>query len=117
MNTRRGVISFESDGVPYSARLSTNAMVKYQDETGENILDAFKVLQEGNGDIKRLRDIFWCIVQGDHSKAAIGDLMDDLSVNEVGRIIGETTTAAFPDSKGEADGAESKPGKKSKPAT
>lgn len=116
MNSKRGVISFESEGVPYTARLSTNAMVKYQDDTGENILDAFKKLQGGSPDLKRLRDIFWCIVQGDLSKAEIGDLMDDLTVNEVGRIIAETTTAAFPDSAG-GEGGKPKPGKKSPPAT
>lgn len=104
MNSKRGEIHFEVGGVSYSTRLSTNAMVKYQDETGENVLDAFAAL-EGRPDMRRFRDIFWAALTGDYSKDEVGDLMDDLGMAEVGRIIGDTAKAAFPDAeKGDAEG-------------
>jgi hypothetical protein len=99
MNTRRGSVSFEVEGVAYMARLSTNAMVRFQDETGQNIIDAMGAMGGAAPDIKRLRALLWVSIEADLSQDAVGDLMDAMGFEEVGRILTEVSQAAFPDVK------------------
>lgn len=112
MNTRRGSVSFEVGGASYSARLSTNAMIKYQDEAGENVIDAFNSMESGSVDMKRLRNLLWVSIDGDHSKDDVGDIMDDMGFERVGELLNDVVRAAFPDVDEKA--AESGNGKKKK---
>lgn len=96
MNSKRGSISFEVGGASHSARLSTNSMVRYQDETGESIMDAFASMDSGRPDMKRLRALLWVCIEGDHSQEDVGDIMDEMGFPEVGRVLGLVAKAAFP---------------------
>ena len=83
-------------GVSHKARLSTNAMIRFQDETGRSVLEAFADMDGKSADIKGIRDLLWVSVEGDHTRDDIGEMMDELGFVEAGRIIGEIGRAAFP---------------------
>jgi len=112
MNTKRGAINFEVGGASYTARLSTNAMIRYQDEANETVIEAFTTLQDGKPDMRRLRDIMWVSLDGEHSKDDIGELMDELGIEEVSRIISEAAVAAFPQAEKGAEAGNATAGKK-----
>lgn len=105
MNTKRGTVSFDVGGVSHSARLSTNAMIKYQDETGVSVLEAFSEMEKKNVDMKVIRDLLWVSVEGEHTKEEIGDLIDEMGFVEAARILGEAGKLAFPQTE-KGDGAE-----------
>ena len=98
MSARRGTVSFTVGGASYTARLSTNAMVAYEDLTsGETVLEALVKLDGGAPSSRRLRNLMFAAIEGDHSLEEIGDLMDAMGMEEVGRVLRETARAAFPD--------------------
>lgn len=97
MTSKRGTVSFEVGGASYKARLSTNAMVRFQDETGRSVIEAFAAMGEKTADIKGMRDLLWSGLEGDHTRESVGDLMDEMGLIEAGRIIGELGRLAFPD--------------------
>ena len=101
MNVRRGTITFEVGGVPYSARLSTNAMARYEDATGQTVLDAFSEIEKSAKSktmpkATLLRDLMWVTIEGELTREAVGDIMDDLGYSEVYRILTEVAQSAFP---------------------
>lgn len=102
MTSKRGTVSFEVGGVSHKARLSTNAMIRFQDETGRSVLEAFKDMDGKSADLKGIRDLLWVSVEGDHTREDIGEIMDELGLVESGRIIGEIGRAAFPPAEGDA---------------
>ena len=108
MNSKRGTVSFEVGGASYQARLSTNAMIRFQDETGRSVIEAFAEMEGKSADIKGIRDLLWVSLQGDHSRESVGDLMDEMGLIAAGRVIGDIGRAAFPQD--DAPGADQKPG-------
>lgn len=95
MNSKRGAISFETEGGQRALRFSTNAMVSYQDAMGETLMDGLQTLHENPGDMKRLRALFWAGL-GAGSLADAGDLLDEVGMTEAFRIVGEAASLAFP---------------------
>jgi hypothetical protein len=96
MTSKRGTVNFEAGGVSHKARLSTNAMIRFQDETGRSVLEAFAAMDGKSADIKALRDILWASLEGDHTREDVGDIIDDLGFVDAGGIIGELGRLAFP---------------------
>lgn len=96
MNSKRGAIGFEVEGVQRALRFTTNAMVKYQDEAGETLLAGLQELQDNPGDMRRVRLIFWCGLDGSPTLEDAGDVMDELGFAEALTIIGRAAEAAFP---------------------
>ena len=95
MNSKRGAVSFETEGGTRALRLTTNAMVAYQDATGETLMEGLQSLQERPGDMRRMRAMFWAGL-GSGSLDDAGDLVDEIGLSEAFRLIGEAASLAFP---------------------
>lgn len=104
MSARRGTVSFEAGGVSYRARLSINAMCDYQDMAGETVIDFYAALERGDTDVRKIRNLMSIAIEGDHSLEEVGDIMSEMGMDEVGRVLGEMATAAFPEAQGSASG-------------
>ncbi len=116
MTSKRGTVTFEAGDVSYKARLTTNAMIRFQDATGQSVIDAFGAMDGKSADIKGIRNILWASLEGDHTQESVGDLMDEIGFTEAGRIIGEIGRAAFPSNEPEDGAAEQGNGKAGKKA-
>ena len=98
MNSKRGGVTLTADGVEYVVKISTNAMVRYQDHTGESFLDGIAALQEHQGDIRRIRDLFWAGVSHieDMTPEKAGDIMDDVGFATALEKVSDAAALAFP---------------------
>ena len=112
MNTKRGAVSFETEGGARALRFSTNAMVSYQDATNETLMDGLQALQEKPGDMKRMRALFWAGLGGGALDEA-GDIVDEIGLSEAFRLIGEAASLAFPAAPEDASGNPQKGRRKS----
>jgi hypothetical protein len=116
MNSKRGGVTLTVGGVDYIVRVNTNAMVRYQDHTGESFLEGIAALQANQSDVRRMRNLFWAGVSHleDMTPEAAGDLMDEAGFAQALEKISEAAALAFP-----SDDEEKKPGKvrAGKPAT
>jgi len=101
MNSKRGGVTLTADGVEYVVKISTNAMVRYQDHTGESFLDGIAALQEHQGDIRRIRDLFWAGVSHieDMTPEKAGDIMDEAGFAAALEKVSEAAALAFPPAK------------------
>lgn len=116
MNSKRGGITLKVGEQDYLVRISTNAMVKYQDLSGESFLDGIGALQENQGDVRRMRNLFWagvCHMDGMTPEMA-GDLMDEAGIADCLEAVSEAAALAFPSDEDEApgNGQAGKPAKK-----
>ncbi len=130
-NSLRGAVPFEADGASYVLRFSTNAMVRYEDLTGETVREAFyalltarlpedgeakpnvkKLLAQERGTRKRIRRLFWAgLSAASLSEDAAGEIIDAVGEDEAGRLLAEALKLAFPpppkgDTAGNGPGAE-----------
>lgn len=103
MNSKRGGVTLKNGDEEIIVRISTNAMVRYQDLAGETFLSGFNALQEDPSDIRRLRNLFWASVSDIDGMTPdrAGDLLDDLGYKEAFPKVSEAVALAFPESKKE----------------
>ena len=106
MNSKRGGVTLAIDGSEYVVRITTNAMVRYQDMTGESFLEGIAALQDDQSDIRRMRNLFWAGVSHieDMTPEKAGDLMDDVGFSEAMNAVSEAAIIAFPASEGGNEG-------------
>lgn len=121
MNSKRGGVTLSSDSGNYIVRVNTNAMVRYQDHTGESFLDGIAALQTNQSDIRRMRDLFWAgvsHVEGMTPEMA-GELMDEVGFAKALEKVSEAAALAFPPADEGASGNDKagKPAKPAKPTT
>lgn len=91
----RGVVSL-SDGVDIA--ITTNAMVRYQQASGETVLAAFSGLDDGGLDFVRLRCLIWAVlIDRSKSEDDVGDLIDEIGFKKVSLKLVEAVQSAFPD--------------------
>tara|TARA_R100001369_G_scaffold72489_2_gene100819 strand:- start:9 stop:380 length:372 start_codon:yes stop_codon:yes gene_type:complete len=98
MNSKRGGVTLKNGDEEITVRISTNAMVRYQDHAGEPFLTGISALQENQTDVRRVRDLFWAGVshiEGMTPEMA-GDLMDDVGFAVAFEKVCEATAIAFP---------------------
>lgn len=106
LNNRRGAVAFEAGGKAYTLRLSVNAIIKYEEHSGEVIAAAFAELQKpGVTDFVRFRSLFWAAVSGDLSLEDAGELMSDLGLEKAIEILSEAGALAFPEESSNDDDA------------
>lgn len=91
----RGAIAFTAGGEERVIRFSTNAMCRYQDMSGETLMQAVGALQKTPDDMVRQRRLFSAGVVG-LSEEEAGDIMDELGLMEAADLIGRAFDAAFP---------------------
>ncbi|WP_444462012.1 hypothetical protein [Rhodobacter capsulatus] len=94
MTSLRGAVPFAGERY---FRLSTNALVRYQDAAGETLLEAMAALEQSPGDTRRIRRMVWAALSHEGlTEEAAGDLMDEIGQTEAARLLGEAIRAAFP---------------------
>ncbi|KPU83698.1 hypothetical protein JI58_07935 [Marinosulfonomonas sp. PRT-SC04] len=98
MNSKRGGITLKSGDDTYSVRITTNAMVRYQDHTGESFLDGIAALQTNQSDVRRMRNLFWAGLShiDDMTPEKAGDIMDVVGFSEALEKVSEAAELAFP---------------------
>lgn len=118
MNSKRGAVNFEVEGEQFTLRLTTNALVEYQDAQGETAFDGIQALSNGGIDFKRLRALVWCGLTPRKSLEDVGDLIDDMGFETAAERIGDAFTAMMPEVKEQAGkGGSEGNGKKASKAT
>jgi len=118
MNSKRGGVTLKNGKDTYMVRISTNAMVRYQDHTGESFLDGIAALQTNQSDIRRMRNLFWAGIShiDDMTPEAAGEIMDDVGFAEALEKVSEAAALAFPSDDGEKKAGNVKAGKPAKAA-
>lgn len=118
MNSKRGGVALQAGDAEYLVRISTNAMVKYQDMTGESFLEGIAALQTNQGDIRRMRNLFWAGVSHieDMTPENAGDVMDEVGFAAALEAVSEAAALAFP-SEEDGESGNEKAGKPAKKTT
>lgn len=98
MNSKRGGVTLSTDDGEYVVRITTNAMVRYQDLTGESFLEGIAALQDDQGDIRRMRNLFWAGIShvDGMTPDKAGDIMDEAGFSEALGAVSEAAVLAFP---------------------
>ncbi|RVV99700.1 hypothetical protein EKE94_03190 [Mesobaculum littorinae] len=107
-NSKRGAIAFTAAGVAHQLRFTTNAMVHYQDTTGETLTEGLRALDDHPDDLRRFLNLFHAGVASSEPElttAEAGDIVDELGLPEASRLLGEAIRAAFPQAEAEGDTA------------
>lgn len=68
-----GEVSFEFEGNKYTLVFDFNAMVEFEDATGENAMHALKLYDEGRLTAKMARALFWAMLQEHHPEVDLRD--------------------------------------------
>ena len=103
MNSKRGQVSFKANGEELHLKVTTNAMVKYQDISGQTYVNSILHLQENSTDMKVILNIFWSIIVEDKTIEECGDIVDDLGFKQTIELIGDATNLAFPGDEGDLE--------------
>lgn len=85
-------------------RYGTNAMVEFEDVTGEDFLVVATKMERGNVSFKMLRTLVWAGLldqNEDVTQREAGNLIDDIGFEKVIEKAGEAIGAAFPSDKGD----------------
>ncbi len=119
-NQIRGVVSEDILGERLALRLSANEWCELEDEHGkttdEILKDFFGMVEAGNLRLTLLRSLFRAslsLAKPGITHAAAGDIMAEVGLVDVGRIVGEVIVASLPKVEPGAAGA---PGKRRPPA-
>lgn len=119
-NQIRGVVSEDILGERLALRLSANEWCELEDEHGkttdEILKEFFGMVQSGNLRLTLLRSLFRAslsMAKPGITHAAAGDIMAEIGLVDVGRIVGEVIVASLPKVEPGAAGA---PGKRKPPA-
>ena len=110
MNSLQGAVAFQAEGREMHMRITTNAMVRYQDAMGETFLKGLMALKRDPSDMKRIRALV-CAALGhepDMTLDRAGDIMDQVGVLDIAKLVSDAADAAFPKSaagNGKADQA------------
>jgi hypothetical protein len=99
-NSLRGAVPFECDGQTMHLRVTTNAMVRYQDVAGETFLTGLAALEKDPSDIRRIRRMVWAAMShADISEDRAGEVMDEVGLLDIVGLLSEAAAAAFPQAK------------------
>lgn len=105
-NRNRGEIGFEALAAQWTLKLGTNAMCEIEDATGKAFTEVGEIMADTKRvTIKLMRVIFWGALRDHHADISIKDagaIIDDIGMQEAGRLIGEAFQAASPDQNGGA---------------
>ncbi len=106
-HTVKGEVNFESGGKTYTFKLGTNAQVLLESRTGMSMakyLKADRIEELGSKDI---RLIFWAGLTRNHpdlTEENVGDLIDDIGVDQVSEIFLKAFESAKPKTENGAAG-------------
>lgn len=116
MNSKQGAVSFEYEGRTCALRFTTNAMVSYQDEMDETVIEGVQGLGDGGIDLRRMRALVWAGFEGAErlSLQEAGQVIDHIGLEKAGELIAKSVELAFPEASKSADvgNEQSRSGKK-----
>jgi len=100
MSHPRGLVTFEAAGEVWKLKFGVNALADLEERTGESVYEIFASL---SGDALRLSTLRVVLASGmrQHHPAltlpAVGDLMDEVGMAQIGKLIEAALRAAFPE--------------------
>jgi hypothetical protein len=102
----RGGVTFDALGKPREFKFTTNAICRLEERAGKSLQDVLADTAEGGRRMVAFRLLMWAGL-GDLTLDDAGDIMDDIGIAEVDRIIAEGLKLAFPpkDQSAEGNGA------------
>lgn len=102
----RGGVTFDALGKPREFKFTTNAICRLEERAGKSLQDVLADTAEGGRRMVAFRLLMWAGL-GDLTLDDAGDIMDDIGLAEVDRIIAEGLKLAFPpkDQSAEGNGA------------
>ncbi|WP_315920440.1 hypothetical protein [Mesorhizobium sp. SP-1A] len=102
-NRERGEVAFDALGQSWTLKLGTNAMCEIEDATGKTFSEVGELMgDQKRVTIKLMRTVFWGALREQHEDVTIkqaGAVIDDIGMQEAGRLIGEAFQAAMPEQK------------------
>ena len=102
----RGGVTFDALGKPREFKFTTNAICRLEERAGKSLQDVLADTAEGGRRTVAFRLLLWAGL-GDLTLDDAGDIIDDIGLAEVDRIIAEGLKRAFPpkDQSAEGNGA------------
>ena len=102
----RGGVTFDALGKPREFKFTTNAICRLEERAGKSLQDVLADTAERGRQTVAFRLLMWAGL-GDLTLDDAGDIMDDIGLAEVDRIIAEGLKLAFPpkDQSAEGNGA------------
>lgn len=101
----RGGVTFDALGQPWEAKFTTNALCRIEERAGKSIEDVLADVTVPGKRTLAFRLLLWAAIGGVAVETA-GEIMDDLGMAEVDRIISAALRAAFPVAEGDAGNGE-----------
>jgi hypothetical protein len=99
----RGGVTFDALGKPREFKFTTNAICRLEERAGKSLQDVLADTAEGGRRMVAFRLLMWAGL-GDLTLDDAGDIMDDIGLAEVDRIIAEGLKLAFPPKEPSAEG-------------
>jgi hypothetical protein len=105
----RGGVTFDALGGTWEAKFTTNAICRVEERSGRGLEDVLADVSAPGKRTLAYRLLLWAALGGVTIEAA-GEIMDDLGMVEVDRIISAALRAAFPVPDGDAGNGEATAG-------
>ena len=99
----RGGVTFDALGKPREFKFTTNAICRLEERAGKSLQDVLADTAEGGRRTVAFRLLLWAGL-GDLTLDDAGDIIDDIGLAEVDRIIAEGLKLAFPPKEPSAEG-------------
>ena len=99
----RGGVTFDALGKPREFKFTTNAICRLEERAGKSLQEVLADTAEGGRRTVAFRLLMWAGL-GDLTLDDAGDIMDDIGLAEVDRIIAEGLKLAFPAKEPSAEG-------------
>lgn len=93
-NAQRGEVAFTANGEEFRLRFGTNALCEIEAACGEGINSVLKKLQGNNPSLLLMRMIFAAGIG--KSPETAGEIIDAITMERAGELIGKAMTLAFP---------------------
>lgn len=75
-------ITFEHDGSEYSLRFDVNAIVRYEDATGDTFDGFLTTLNESKMSVSKMNSLFWAGITPKMTKEEAGNLMTGVGIGK-----------------------------------
>ena len=98
MNSKRGGVTLTVDGVDYTFRITTNALIAYKDMMGHSFQEGLEAIQANQDDFRTARAVIWAALAHDKdiSVEDAGDVMDAVGLPAALAAFTEAVSLAFP---------------------
>jgi len=99
-------VTFEAGGRELALRMDMNALVRYQDRSGETISAAIDAIMKDGWDMLRGRRLFWASLTERMTEDEAGEIMSELGLGRAMEMTGEALRYAIRALNGQSEEAE-----------